>query len=610
MNLIIENWKKYLEEATEDYVDRLDNNNTIGLKSNTSFEKVFDQLAGGSNRALLNYEPTDLDRINYLISKAVHKVNIKRKETKKDDRTVVNSVPMVEITDFKIKFNPETRKRSIGTKIIKEMTLEGFVAKYHKMVESLPEITKSIDEMDHNRAVGLLTAVITFFDKDFDIRDLTLNPIRDLKNHTFGLYTTDLQREADELVQLVQKNKREITGRSVNWPDDTSDMAFILTREPLEIYRMSDHKGLQSCHSLGAGYDQCALADAQRDGAIIYSVLKSSFEDQFGQPPYQYNMEALENMEIFKDKDRDIDGIEPTGRIRVRKISLQGIEFAVLESAVYGSFPVGSRDKIAKLLAKIQESDYRKLTEPVDLERSGVSYGGTYQDTSFGDMAIETLNMLGIKFTGTTIRDHDTVEAVSSKMSHEQIYDIIKYTPGEIDSFNQIGKSTVDTKYWISEYDEEFNPDQDGDGFYQDVGWVLTAKLDVSSIFERLDLKKLDDVLSRSFLTGVNKKNTPEMTKFLEYFQYSNRIYVPEVEDGFANITFTRSDRYGSTDDLPNAWDELEDSRQQVTADYVSSMEKIKDNPDLLLEIFKDFLKEETLSERLALLKEKFKRVL
>ena len=41
-------------------------------------------------------------------------------------------------------------------------------------------------------------------------------------------------------------------------------------------------------------------------------------------------------------------------------------------------------------------------------------------------------------------------------------------------------------------------------------------------------------------------------------------------------------------------------------------MEKLKDNPDLLLEIFKDFLllKENTLSERLALIKEKFKRVL
>jgi|14BtaG_2_1085337.scaffolds.fasta_scaffold03252_4 hypothetical protein len=610
MNLIIENWKKYLEEATEDYVNRLDNNNTIGLKSNTSFDKIFDELAGGSNRALLNYEPTDLDRINYLISKAVHRVNIKRKETKKDDRTVVNSVPMVEITDFKIKFNPETRKRSIGAKTIKEMTLEGFVDKYHKMVKSLPEITKSIDEMDHNRAVGLLTAVIKFFDKDFDIRNLTLNPIEDLRNHTFGLYTPELQQEADELVELVKKNKREITGRSVKWPDDTSDVAFILTREPLEIYRMSDHEGLQSCHSLGAGYDQCALADAQRDGAIIYSVLKSSFEDQFGQPPYQDNMEALENMEIFKDKDRSIDGIEPTGRVRVRKISLQGIEFAVLESAIYGSFPVGSRDKIAKLLAKIQESDYRKLTEPVDLERSGVSYGGTYQDTSFGDMAIETLNMLGIKFTGTTIRDHTSTEAITVTMSHQQIYDIIKYTPGEIGGFDEIGKSTVDTEFWITEYDEEFNPDQDGNGYYQDIGWVLTAKLDVSSIFERLDLKKLDDVYSRSYLTGVSKETTPEMAEFLEYFQYSNRIYVPKVEDGFANITFTRSDNYGSTDDLPNAYAELEDSRQQVTAEYVSSMQKIKDNPDLLLEIFKDFLKEETLSERLALLKEKFKRVL
>jgi hypothetical protein len=605
---MMENWREYLEEATEDYVDKLDNKNTIGLRDNTSFENVFSQLANGSNRALLNYEPTDLDRINYLISKAVYGVKIEKRETQKDNRTITNSVPVVKLTGFKIKFNSETRKRSIGTKIIEEMNLEKFVGEYHKMVESLPSIAKSVDEMGHNRAVGILASVIKFFDKDFDIDNLTTNPQRDLKNHTFGLYTEELQQEADELVELVAKNKREITAGSVKWPDDTSDVAFILTREPLEVLRMSDHKGIQSCHSLGAGYDQCSLADAKRDGAIIYSVSKASFEDNFGQPLDQDNMKALENMEIFKDKDRNIDGIEPTGRVRVRKISLQGIEFAVVENAVYGSFPIGSRDKIAKLLAKIQKSKYNQLTQPVDLKKSGVSYGGTYQDTNFSDMAIETLEMLGIEYKDNLIQQHDSIEMGGAHMSHEQIYNLIVNSPGELGGFDEIGKSNVGSQFWITENSEDY-PEQDGNGYYEDIGWAIEAKLDISRILKRLDLEKINKVFSKFAFVHVNPR-APEMTKFLEYFPNSKNMRGPIVEGDFAYITFARTDRYGSTDELSDAYAELEDSRQQVTADYVSSMEKLKDNPDLLLEIFKDFLKENTLSERLMLLKEKFKRVL
>ena len=75
-----------------------------------------------------------------------------------------------------------------------------------------------------------------------------------------------------KVIGEIQKNKREITSGSSEWPDDTSDVIFIFTREPLEILRMSDHPKLGSCHSLGGDYDHCVLADAKKDGAIIYSV--------------------------------------------------------------------------------------------------------------------------------------------------------------------------------------------------------------------------------------------------------------------------------------------------------------------------------------------------
>ena len=81
MKLLIENWKNYLEEATEMYINKLVSGDEIGGSDNKSFDDIFATLAGGGNRAILNYQPTELDRINYLISRAVHKTKINKKPT-------------------------------------------------------------------------------------------------------------------------------------------------------------------------------------------------------------------------------------------------------------------------------------------------------------------------------------------------------------------------------------------------------------------------------------------------------------------------------------------------------------------------------------------------
>ena len=607
MKLLIENWKNYLEEATEMYINRLDSGDEIGGSDNKSFDDIFATLAGGGNRAILNYQPTELDRINYLISRAVHKTKINKKTTEKDDRDIVNSEAVVVVTGFNIKFNPETRKRSIGQKKFEFMNLEKFALQYQKIVKSLPRIVESIENMEHNKAVGITTSIIKFFYKDQDPRKLSEDPKINLRNLTKDLYSPDLVREADELVRLIQKNKKEITSGSSEWPDDTSDVIFIFTREPLEVLRMSDHPKLNSCHSLGGKYDHCVLADAKKDGAIIYSVSKSQFEKQFGQSSDQNAINSLSNEEIFKDRDRDVDGVQPTGRVRVRKIKLQGIEFAVVEKSVYGSFPIGSRDKIADLLAKIQESKYKQLKQPVDLVSQGVSYGGSYQDTSFDEMIKEALEFLGIKYIDSGIGSHISSEK-EFEITHEDFYIAIEEDNYELDDFNfsNNSRSRVYSNFFVSEMDDGSGYGNDGRGYYQDIGYYIEAYVDMSPILPRLDIEKLEQ-----FLRPFNYTDLKGFDEFQEYFTDPHSIRFRQLSDGGAIITFKRkTDYYGSTDDIQTSIEDLRPYQVDYHAEYVDSMQKLTDNPDLLLEIFKDFLKPESLNERLMRLKSKIRRAL
>src|SRR6056300_355389 len=235
MKLLIENWKKYINEATEDTMTDL-----VGYDNN-SFQDVFSSLSSSGDRAIISYVPTDLDTMNQLLSRSANSIEIEKKTTEKANREIVNSVPVINVTSFKSSFNQETRKRYLGKKVIKKMNLEKFVNQYKKAADNIPQIMAAVETMDHNRLTGVLESFIGFFNKDFRP---TGEPRIDLQTIVGNLDIVAIQKEADELVKLFAKNKRELTGRSTEWPSDTSDVAFILSRFPEDVIRMSDFPAL------------------------------------------------------------------------------------------------------------------------------------------------------------------------------------------------------------------------------------------------------------------------------------------------------------------------------------------------------------------------------
>ena len=582
MKLITENWKKFLSEADERHVAKL------GQGINDSFQDIF----GSSSRLILNYQSTDLDRMNELMTSGVHSVQIDRKNTEKEGRVITTSVPMVSYTGFKIKFNPETRKRSIGEKIIKQMSLEKFTREFKKFTTDLPAIRETYMDMDHNRATGLVTTFIKFIDKDIDPNNLTSNPHYNLRFllAEAGWDTFDeIQQKANELHNLFQQNKGELTGRSVEWPEDTSNVLFILSRDGIDVLRMSDHDGLDSCHSLDGAYDQCVLADAKRDGAIIYSVLKSDFEDLAGGTD-QAMLDALEGKEIFKDETRDVEGIVPTGRVRVRKVSLQGIEFAVVEDALYGKFPVGSRKNIFKQLTYSQKDKYMKLKQPIDIGADGISYGGSATDTGFESMIKESLSLLGIQYDDSTyFKKHSSLE------SDTEIFSSI--LQGDYEYSKKIGDSTISSYIWIS--------DNNDGAWFEDASWIIEAKIDISSMKGKIDFEKLRSTLRAMYYTGLKgfdefKKYFPGIDSQVSLVQKGEKIF----------LDFSTGEPYGSSDDLAAAVQELDVTRWEHIDDYSKSMNDLLKNPNLLLDIFADFVIESPMSESLYVLKSEFMRFL
>jgi hypothetical protein len=106
----------------------------------------------------------------------------------------------------------------------------------------------------------------------------------------------------------------------------------ILSRSPVDIVRMSDISGIDSCHGKGGRYYHCALDEARQDAGFVGFLVKPEQLNKF-------TKEEIENsLEIFQDNDRGVGGMSAFGRIRIRAIDIKGSKqkIGVTEPVIYG----------------------------------------------------------------------------------------------------------------------------------------------------------------------------------------------------------------------------------------------------------------------------------
>lgn len=251
--------------------------------------------------------------------------------------------------------------------------LHAVVERYRKLEHVRAELTKKNKENREREADGdddWINAPETAEEKKFrqavnDIRKVTGNignPHLNSWSEYYG-YPAKGVEKIERLQKLWQQKAGDIVGA----------YKLVVSRSPIDVFRMSDFKNIQSCHSpasigddSGGSYFQCAAAEAYGEGAIAYVVADKDLAALTG---VDRNADAsefeavIQDGEIFSDKflakgERGEAGsnkfsgedlINPIARIRIRlarwldhrEDNPEPIDLMVPEEAVYGGF-IGS----------------------------------------------------------------------------------------------------------------------------------------------------------------------------------------------------------------------------------------------------------------------------
>jgi len=249
----------------------------------------------------------------------------------------------------------------------------------------------------------------------------------------------------DEMAEYWKKNADYIKTNLSSLEDD--QYAIVVTREPIDIFRMSDFDDIASCHSPasrtdGTGeYFKCAVAEAKGHGAVAYVVSRDDLKDVFGTDDLAEieNDEDFQEDELFKDDKRYFSGdMEPLSRLRLRQLRYYGsdeyamrqgdtdsTQLAVPESAVYGmKFPdlAATIDRWAKETQSEEIANIPREDGKVNFSRF-VKFGGSYEDNNITRL---TLKLLGLDPKGENVagfirKNEDTEDDINSNLINPRI---------------------------------------------------------------------------------------------------------------------------------------------------------------------------------------------
>jgi len=205
----------------------------------------------------------------------------------------------------------------------------------------------------------------------------------------------DAKKNQEYWQQNADYIKKNIGNLSVN------KYSIIVSRDPIDILRMSDHDRITSCHSppsrsgnTGDSYYRCVVAEAHGHGAIAYAVETSELLSATNTSNLDSAEQEINNgEEIFADSARGSDvGISdemvPVARLRLRQVRASDfdngidhprvatIEVAVPENRVYGLKIPGFRDRVFNWAKEAQTTHIADIPE----DATWIKYGGSYED--------------------------------------------------------------------------------------------------------------------------------------------------------------------------------------------------------------------------------------
>jgi hypothetical protein len=304
--------------------------------------------------------------------------------------------------------------------------------------------------------------------------------------------------KAISLLKISPEKKKEYLNWFSNYSnnfkelEEMSKYSIILSRHPIDVVRMSDAKNIYSCHSEGNDYFQCAIQEAKTGGPIAYIVKTDELK--------QVDPKKIQNDEIFADKLRDIKGIIPISRLRIRRYTDDNeTNYAIPEGRIYGENIPGFVNTVKTFLQEKQKD----IINPSEIikkfkEKKIYKRGGTYSDSSDSE--------LFNKFLGT----------------NELFQSLYHYKPDSAEEDTNLNNTeelqarmNTELRDIKSKYDYSFTT-VDYEVFAEDayVAYYATAFTRIGIMLK--DIKKIDlqDFnLDRSIISRLNNSSKEEVEK-------------------------------------------------------------------------------------------------
>lgn len=208
-----------------------------------------------------------------------------------------------------------------------------------------------------------------------------------------------------------------------------SEHSIVISRDPIDVLRMSDHRNIRSCHSEGDSYFSCAISESKGNGLIAYLVETNEldrlltpkdpwgWDPETGKGPEKFDISELDDKEIFADPMRGVKGIVPKSRIRLRKYvnTEMGYEFAVPENRTYGPHPPGFKDLVRSWAWEQQKHLFEFGADELSLFDLKM-HGGSYRDSSDGEILTSFFKEGGIDTNINLYGDAETVSEDESNL--------------------------------------------------------------------------------------------------------------------------------------------------------------------------------------------------
>lgn len=244
-------------------------------------------------------------------------------------------------------------------------------------------------------------------------------------------FKTPFSSKAEELLDWWQKNSSHLK-------NSQTGASIVISRSPIDLVRMSDHDNITSCHDPKRSHFKCAKQEARTGGAIAYVVKNSDLAGVDIQKP-----------ELFKDKDRKIDGIVPLERLRLRRFNKGELDLLAPELSTYGIDHIGFYDAVKNWAKSAQADVIKDINPEEDYEKFDLK-GGTYQDTPADEIWGE---FFGKKFSGDRKISKDEKEERKDSTSGDDL---------DEDAGRQIAEHSASWKHFHVYHD--VTDDYDGEG--------------------------------------------------------------------------------------------------------------------------------------------------